>query len=128
MRKHFIALAFLLAFSSFSIAQFSSEIVSLNGYELCKGIGPHHWAHIAVVSGPPIPLPPDTYITYTWMAKNPFGSWVWFTSSSTRAVPIPWQGNYYVQVRVEYIRRGRRSPFAVFWSNVITIRGINCDK
>lgn len=103
-----------------------SVIASQNGNEICAGFTPTNCAHIALVSAPPLPVPDNTILAYTWTAEHANGSWTWHTNYPTRVIPFPFPGQYRIQVKIEYLRRGTKRPYAAFWSNKLYLQGMNC--
>ena len=126
MRNALVILSCLLVMSTAVYGQLT-EIQSTNGIEICRGYGFENQAQILITSGFPMAVPPGTAVVYTWTAEHPNGNKVWNTNFPYRAVPIPWTGEYVIRVTVEYIKKGRRRPFATFSSNTIVVRGIECD-
>ncbi len=106
-----------------------AQLVALNGVEICAGLGSENMAHVCVGENLPIPLPPNATIAYTWTVQHSNATWRWYTMSSERLIPIPWPGEYSVQVKMEYVRRGnnRPRPFAAFWTTPLIIHGQNCE-
>lgn len=103
-----------------------ATIAPTNGAEHCAGYGPQNMAHVSLVSGPPIPVPPGVALVYTWYSEHQNGNWTWWGNVPTRVVPMPFPGQYNVQLKIEYIRKGRSRPFAAFWSNRLQLQGIDC--
>ena len=126
MRNALVTISCLLFISTMAFGQMT-EIQSVNGTEFCIGYGSENQAQFVVTTDFPIPIPPETVVVYTWTAKHPNGNKVWNTNFPYRAVPIPWTGDYIVQVKVEYIRRGRSRPFAAFISNQVLVSGFDCS-
>ena len=126
MRNALVTISCLL-FLSFVATGQTTEIQSVNGVEFCRGYGPNHMAQFQITGTFPFQVPPGTAVVYTWTAQHPNGTKVWNTNFPYRAVPIPWVGEYIVQVKVEYIRKGNSRPFITFWSNQVVVRGIECN-
>lgn len=103
-----------------------ATISCVNGETFCAGYGPQSTAQISMVSDLPIKPPSNARVVYTWTAEHPNGTWTWGTGSPDRVVPIPWPGEYVVQVRITYYLPNRTRPFAAFWSNKIAVRGEGC--
>lgn len=124
MRKGlFLACFFFLLNSTY--AQMTT-IASQNGNEICAGFTPANCAHIALVSPPPIPVPASSILVYTWIAEHANGSWTWHTNYPTRVIPFPFPGQYRIQVKIEYMRKGTKRPYAAFWSQKLYMQGMNC--
>jgi hypothetical protein len=102
------------------------QINCMNGDQICQGFSTENQAQLEVSSALPLRLPEQTYVTYTWMSTHANGTKVWDTGLPTRRVPVPWTGEYTVQVQAQYIREGERRPYAVFWSNKVVIMGKTC--
>ncbi len=128
MRKLFLILVTTLAFTFLSHSSYSQmvQLASMNGEEICQGFMPENQALLQIVGNLPIPPGEDTYITYFWRSVHEKGSKTWDTSRPDRRVPIPWTGEYTVQVQVMYTRHGSTRPYAVFWSNPVKIMGTSC--
>ncbi|GJM31897.1 MAG: hypothetical protein DHS20C18_08980 [Saprospiraceae bacterium] len=109
------------------VNQMTAQLIAVNGSEICAGLQPENQAHICVSENLPIPLPPNSTIAYTWTVIHPNGTWRWVSTASERTVPIPWPGDYSVRVQMEYIRQGRRRPFAAFWTSPLIIHGSDCE-
>ena len=127
MRKLILASACLLLFTNSTIRPMMRATISpMNGETFCAGYGPESTAQIAMISDLPLPPPSNARIAYTWTAEHPNGTWTWGTGSSDRVVPIPWPGDYVVQVKITYYLPNRTRPFAAFWSNKVTVKGESC--
>ncbi len=128
MRKLIITLAGTFTFTLLTFSTFAQmlQISSMNGNEICQGFASDNQAIVQVVSGLPMSAPVGTYVTYTWTSTHANGTRVWDSNRGDRRIPIPWAGEYTVQVQIQYIREGKRRPYAVFWSNKITVIGTIC--
>ncbi len=127
MRKLILAAACLLLFTNLtSHPTMRATISCMNGESFCAGYGPQSTAQISLVSSLPIKPPSNARVVYTWTAEHPNGTWSWGTGSPDRVVPIPWAGDYVVQVRITYYLPNRTRPFAAFWSNKIVVSGKRC--
>ncbi len=124
MRKLF----FILTIGFFTTTTYGQmfQIQSMNGEEICNGFLPENQAQVRVVGNLPLSPPENTYITYMWTSTHERGVKTWDTNRPDRRVPIPWTGDYTVQVKVMYTRHGNTRPYAVFWSNPIKVTGRNC--
>lgn len=127
MKQLSLTLILVLGWTGFSSAQAVVELAAMNGIEICAGYESVHFAHICIVSEPPIPVPPNASLTYTWTSEHPNGTRTWYGNSPERLIPINWEGHYLVRVKIEYIRYGRTRPFAVFWSDYLSLIGLDCD-
>ncbi len=127
MRNSLLVSLFFLFLTPMVLCQ-STEIQPTNGIEFCCGFTSQSYAHIQLVSPPPIPLPSYATFTYIWTAKHENGTtWIWHTNLDHRMVPIPWEGEYRIRVMVLYVRKYQNYPFASFWSNSIKIHGKQCS-
>lgn len=125
----FITTLFCLLGTSNIWAQFSiPQIQSMSGNELCAGTEHENQVHVAWTSGPPIFVPANAHLTYTWSAQHANGVWVWSTNFADRMIPLPWPGEYKIKARVKYVNRGTGQVFAAFWSEEITVLGLNCTE
>lgn len=104
------------------------QIKCMNGEQLCQGFASDNQAQLEVVSNLPLRLPELTYVTYTWVSTHANGTKIWDTALPTRRIPVPWVGEYTVQVQAQYIREGERRPYAVFWSNKVVVMGVPCGN
>jgi len=104
----------------------AQTIASQNGNQICAGFTAENCAHIAMISQPPLPLPDNSILVYTWTAQHANGSWVWHTNYPTRIIPFPFVGQYMIQVKVEYMRKGTKRPYAAFFSNKLYMQGLDC--
>jgi hypothetical protein len=125
MRKGLLLACFFFLLTS-TYAQMTVVIASQNGNEICAGFTPANCAHIAVVTPPPLPVSTNSILVYTWTAEHANGSWTWHTNYPTRVIPLPFPGQYRIQVKIEYMRRGTKRPYAAFWSNKLYVQGMNC--
>ena len=104
----------------------TATIASQNGNQICAGLMPANCAHVALVTPPPIPVPANTILAYTWTAEHANGTWTWHSNFPNRVIPLPFPGQYRIQVKVEYMRRDAKRPFAAFWSNKLYLQGMQC--
>jgi hypothetical protein len=128
MRKLIVILTSTLTFTLLTISTYGQmlQISSMNGDEICQGYASDNQAIIQVTSGIPSAKPENTYITYVWTSTHDNGTKVWDTNLSSRKVPIPWTGEYTVQVVMQYVRHGQTRPYAAFWSNKVKVMGKVC--
>lgn len=128
MRRLIVILTSTLTFTLFTLTTYGQmvQIASMNGNEICQGYASDNQAVVQIMNGIPIQKPENTYITYVWTSTHANGTKVWDSNQPTRKVPIPWLGEYQVQVVMQYVRVGQTRPYAVFWSNKITVMGTNC--
>ena len=127
-RTFLVAVIMTIATTTQAQYFFHPEIVPLDGIEFCQGYTSEHVAHFRMISQfPNFASLPYVYVTYTWVAEHPKGRKEWNTGNRVRAVPLPWEGEYTVQVRVEFIRLGFANPFSTIWSNRIKIVARDCD-
>lgn len=128
MRKLIIILASTLTFTLLTITTNAQmlQISSMNGEEICQGYSSANQAFIQVTAGIPATKPENTYITYIWTSTHANGTKIWDSNQPTRRVPIPWAGDYTVQVVMQYVREGQTRPYAAFWSNKVTVKGMPC--
>lgn len=124
--KKWLLLPIAFAFFTNTYAQMSAVIVSENGNEICAGFTPANCAHVALMTPPPLPLPENSILVYTWTAEHSNGNWTWHTNYPTRIVPLPFTGTYKIQVKIEYMRKGTKRPYAAFWSNKLFVQGMGC--
>lgn len=125
MRK-WLLLAGIFLLTTSTYAQMTAVIASQNGNQICSGLESTNCAHVALVSPPPLPVPENTILAYTWTAEHANGSWTWHSNYPTRIIPLPFQGQYKIQVKIEYMRRGTKRPYAAFWSNKLFLQGMQC--
>ncbi len=129
MRKLILTLGGAFFLTTLSFSQMI-QIASNNGTEICQGYTSDCQAHIAIISGLPLSIPENTYVTYVWTSEHANGTKTWESNRQDRKVPIPWEGDYTVQVKVQYVRsqndNNRYRPYAVFWSNKLKITGKLC--
>lgn len=104
------------------------HIQLMTNYELCAGTTNDNRAHVAWTSGPPIFVPENAHLTYTWTAEHDNGVWAWSTNFADRVVPLPWPGQYKIRARIKYVNRGTGQVFAAFWSNEITVNAQQCGS
>jgi len=123
MRK----LLLVAAFFSITLTTYAQMIASQNGNQICSGFEMSNCAHIAVVAPPPVPLAANSIMLYTWTAEHANGTWIWHSNHPTRTVPLPFVGQYMIQVKIEYMRKGTKRPYAAFWSNKVYIHGMDCQ-
>lgn len=102
------------------------QISCMNGDQICQGFTSANQAKIEIVSASPLRVPEQTYVTYTWVSTHANGTKIWDTGLPTRRIPVPWVGEYTVQVQAQYVREGELQPFAIFWSNKVTVMGKTC--
>lgn len=128
MRKLILTLTGTLTFTLFTITTYGQmlQINCMNGEEICQGYAAENQAMIHITAGLPTEKPEDTYITYVWTSTHANGTKVWDSNQSSRRVPIPWSGEYTVQVVMQYVRVGQTRPYAAFWSNKVTVMGKIC--
>ncbi|MDZ4680295.1 MAG: hypothetical protein SH848_00630 [Saprospiraceae bacterium] len=126
MSKWFFFTA-LFFFTTSAYAQMGVVIASQNGNEICAGFTPENCAHVAVISQPPLPVPDNSILVYTWTAQHANGSWTWHTNYPARIIPFPFVGQYKIQVKVEYMRKGTKRPYAAFFSNKLNMMGLDCQ-
>ncbi len=126
MRKLlFVFLVFL--FSGTTVYSQMTTIACMNPNEFCVGLEPENYAQMQVVTNPPIPLPSNSTMTYIWTVKHESGtSWTWHTNHNYKAIPIPWQGEYTIRVKIHYVQKYQNYPFAAFWSNRVVLIGKYC--
>ncbi len=125
MRKGLLLVCiFFLTTSTY--AQMTATIASQNGNEICSGFTPANCAQVAVMTPPPLPVPANSILVYTWTAEHANGSWVWHSNYPTKMVPMPFTGQYKIQVKIEYMRKGTKKPYAAFFSNKIYVQGMQC--
>lgn len=104
-----------------------TEITCTNGNEFCVGLSAESYAQVHIMTPPPIPLPSNSTFTYIWTVKHQNGTtWIWHTNLDCKAIPIPWEGEYTVRVKILYVKKYQNYPFAAFWSNTIKIYGKQC--
>ncbi len=116
-----------LAMLAYGQMGMTAQIASVNGNQICYGLGAENTAQVKLVTPPPLPVPSSAVLNYTWTAHHANGSWTWHTNHPERIVPIPFPGMYTIQVKIEYVRRLNGRPFAAFWSNKLYVMGIDCD-
>lgn len=128
MRKLLLILASSLTITLFSNSTYGQmlQIACMNGPEICQGFMPENQAQVQIMGGLPMSVPDNTYVTYVWTSTHANGKKTWDTSRPDRKIPIPWLGEYTVQVQVLFTRHGKTRPYAVFWSNQITLAGKVC--
>jgi hypothetical protein len=128
MRRLILIVTSTLTFTLLTISTFGQmlQISCMNGEEICQGYSSGNQAQLQVMSGLPMTKPENTYVTYIWTSTHANGTKIWDSNQPTRKVPIPWAGEYTVQVAAQYIREGQRTPYAVFWSNKVTVMGKIC--
>lgn len=108
-------------------AQQLAQISCMNGEQICSGFLPANQAHIRMTAPPPVPLPFNATMTYTWFIDHPNGSWLWHGNVIDRMVPIPFTGDYSIQLLVKYVRKNQNRAFAAYLSNKIVIKGVACE-
>jgi len=128
MRKLIGIFTGTLILTCFTITMFAQmlQIQSMSGTEVCQGYTSANQAQMQVLSGLPATKPANTYVTYVWTSTHANGTKTWDTNQPTRRVPIPWAGEYTVQVVAHYIREGESRPYAAFWSNRVKVMGMIC--
>ncbi len=126
MRTFLIAL-FIFFFSSMTVYSQMTTIACMNPQEFCIGMDYENYAQMQVVANPPIPLPSDATFTYIWTAQHQSGAtWIWHSNLNYKAIPIPWEGEYEVRVKILYVHKYENYPFAAFWSNRVILVGKHC--
>lgn len=118
---------FLTALFFITTSASAQVIVSQNGNQICAGFTAENCAHIEMISQPPLPLPSNSILVYTWTAQHANGTWVWHTNYPTRIIPFPFVGQYMIQLKVEYMRKGTKRPYAAFFSNKLYMQGLDCN-
>lgn len=128
MRKLFLILASTLTFTFLTNSTYGQmlQLACMNGVEICQGYAAENIAQVQINSALPISAPENTYVTYVWKSVHQNGTKIWDTSRPDRKIPIPWVGEYMVQVQVLYTRQGSTRPYAVFWSTPLKITGKIC--
>lgn len=95
---------------------------------ICAGFGPENGAFVRLTTPPPIPVPGNTILNYTWTVTHENGTWVWYSNFSDRWIPMPFPGVYTIRVKIEYVRRtGTSRPYAAFWSNRLYLTALDCN-
>lgn len=127
MRKLFLILTNTLAFTFLVTLTYGQmiNIECMNGEEICQGYLPQNQAHV-MINSMPMSIPDNTYVTYRWTSAHANGSKVWDTNRPDRRIPVPWTGEYTVQVQVQFTTKGNSRPYAVFWSTPIKVMGKIC--
>lgn len=129
MKKHFAISVFLIFCATLGYGQIltAPNIVALNGNSFCASsdFAPDR-PHVCLVSGNPLPIYEDMYVSYTWIVRHPQGSFVWNTYSHERIIPVPWPGKYTVKLIVKYFRGEKKRPFAAILSNTLELYGEDC--
>jgi len=128
MRKLFLILASTLTFTLLSITTYGQmiHIECMNGEEVCQGFMPNNLAQVEIMSGLPLTVPEDTYVTFRWYSKHENGTRYWDTNKANRPIPVPWLGEYTVHVEVMYLRKANYQPYAKFYSNEVKFVGKVC--
>lgn len=126
MRKLlFVLLVFL--FSASTVYSQMTTLACMNPDEFCVGMDPENYAQMQIVSDPPIPLPSNATYTYVWTAQHQSGTtWTWHSNLNHKAVPLPWEGEYVVRVRIKYVKKYHNYSFAAFWSNRVYLAAKHC--
>ncbi len=105
------------------------NIVSVNGTEFCSSFNfEDERPHVCLMSGNPLPVIENTYVSYQWIVKHKNGSFVWNSFSAERIVPIPWPGKYTVKLLIKYFKVGRQRPFGAVMSNTLEVYGQECGS
>ncbi len=118
----------LLSTLSFGQLLVAPNIALTNGSQFCTSYGfQSESPHICLMSGNPLKVYDNMYVSYTWVALHRNGSFTWNTHTSERAFPVPWEGEYTVKLIIKYFRKGRTVPFYAFRSNTVKFYGINCE-
>ena len=130
MRKQILIFSVFMFISISSYGQFFTApfIALTNGTEFCTSSRFNaELPHACLMSGNPMPVYDNMYVSYTWIAIHRNGSFTWNTHTSERAFPVPWEGEYSVKLLIKYIRKGRTTPFFVFRSNTLKFYGEHCE-
>ena len=131
MTKQLIIFTFFVLWNTKVIGQLmvAPNIASMNGTEFCTSFDfAKDRPHICLVSGNPLPVLENMYVSYTWIVQHPQGRFTWNTSSPERVIPVPWPGKYTVKVIIKYFKKGRQRPFGAVLSNTVELYGRECDS
>lgn len=125
-RKVFFITSLILAIGSAAQAQSLGSVSEASA--ICAGFGPENGAFVRLTTPPPIPVPSNTILNYTWTVTHQNGSWVWYSNFSDRWIPMPFPGVYTIRVKIEYVRKnGTSRPYAAFWSNRLYLTALDCN-
>lgn len=128
MKKLYYLLFAFLSLPFFTSAQIA-QIQSMNGSEFCSGYTEASVVYIKVMELPPFSLSPTIALTYTWTIRHSNGTiWTWYSNVDHRAFFTPWEGEYDISLKIEYINITSNIPFTAFWSSPITITAFECDE